>query len=244
MQEFKYLGLVFHRELCMRKMQEPWSRALLGGCMRASKISRMFGVERSVPARLRLFQSFAFATGMYGCQVRATRFAHMRRMFDSAVSVRQMATFRRLLGVARGCYRWAVLAELNAKPYHWYWVKALLRFHTAALSSNSILLREVMQADALLARDRHPTVSGQGDRSCDTCWSAELASAMESIAETAGDATLGQNWGNRVRQGLPLESAEAVMTTLLAAYDKLAWGECVDAVDSIRSEQPAADRKR
>ena len=124
---FKYLGLVFHRRLCMSSMQEPWARALLGSCMRARRIAREFGVHRDARAGLRLFQSFAFPSGMYGCQVWGTRFAHMSQVFSSAVSLRQLCALRRLLGVSRSCYRWSVLAELDAKPYHFYWLRALLR---------------------------------------------------------------------------------------------------------------------
>ena len=77
----------------------------------------------------------------------------MQRVFNADVSVRQMGILRSMLGVSKGCFNWAVLAELDAKPYHFYWVRALLKFHRCALSSNSSLLKTVAEADARLARD-------------------------------------------------------------------------------------------
>ena len=162
----------------MTGMHEPLARALLGSCMRARRIAWEFGVHKCVSAGLRLFQTFAFPSGMYGCQVWGTRFAHMSRVFDSAVSVRHLSALRRLLGVPQSCYRWAVLAELDAKPYHYYWVKALLKFQEAAATSNSSLLRDVVQADAKLSRDLHMVTRPGGQQvahSCEDCWSAELA---------------------------------------------------------------------
>ncbi len=246
--EFKYLGLVFQRELCMSKMQEPWAQALLGGWSRCRRIAKHFGVQNSVTASHRLFQSFAFPAGMYGCQVWGTRFAHMDRIFDSAVSIRQMGCLRRLLGVSSGCYRWAVLAELNAKPYHWYWVKALLKFHSSALQSNSSLLREVMQADALLARESCmvDTPDGPRVRTCESCWTAEMARALESIGqatEAAEALEMARSWAELMRQGNAVTSASSVMAAVQSGYDKLAWQECVGREGSLRLEG-AVVRKR
>ena len=85
----------------MGTMQEPWARALLGSSMRARRIARDFGVHTNVLAGLRLFQTFAFPSGMYGCQVWGTHFAHIDRVFASDVSTRQLCALRRLLGVSR-----------------------------------------------------------------------------------------------------------------------------------------------
>ena len=64
----------------MSNTQEPWARALLGSCMRSRRIAREFGVHKDARAGLRLFQSFAFRSGMFGCQVWGTRFAHMSQV--------------------------------------------------------------------------------------------------------------------------------------------------------------------
>ena len=177
---------------------------------------------------------------MYGCQVWGTRFAHISRIFESAVSTRHVCALRRLLGVANSTARWAVLAELGAKPYHYYWVKALVRFQETILRSNSPLLAEVAKADAALARDALP-----GGQRCSTCWSAELADALKSIGEAAGQRAEGDSWAERVRQGNPLGCRLAVLQLTLAAYDVLAWRECVGRHDLVRSVQlpPGARRK-
>ena len=238
---FKYLGLVFHRRINMDSMQDPWARALLGSSMRARRIARGFGVHKDVAAGLRLFQTFAFPSGMYGCQVWGTRFAHITRVFQSAVSIRHLCTLRRLLGVSNSSYRWAVLAELGVKPYHYYWVKALLKFQAAIVHSNSSLLAEVSRADAMLANDTLPN----GQR-CTDCWSAELALALRSIGEAAGMPEEGLGWAERVAQGLPVASRNAVMDATLEAYDRLAWQECTGAQGLVRSAQlpPGLGRKR
>jgi len=217
---FKYLGLVFHRCINMDSMQEPWARALLGSTMRARRIAREFGVHKDVLAGLRLFQTFAFPSGMYGCQVWGTRFARIDRVFDSAVSLRHLWALRRLLGVSNSSVRWAVLAELGVKPYHFYWVKALLKFQEAIVQSNSPLLAEVAKADAMLASDTRPN-----GRRCTKCWSAELAQALESIGVAAGRVEEGGGWAAQITQGLPFGSRNAVLDATLAAYDRLAWEE-------------------
>ena len=238
--EFKYLGLVFHRSPSMVSMQEPRARALLGSSMRARRIARELGVHKDVLATMRLFRTFAFPSGMYGCQVRATRFARIDRVFESAVSIRHVATLRRLLGASTGCARWAVLAELGAKPYHYYWVKALVRFQESIVRSNSPLLVDVARADAVLASDVLP----DGQR-CTTCWSAELTEALESIAALAGTAAQGAMWAGRVKQGAPLACCKAVLKATLLAYKQLAWRNCGNAHDQVRSAElpPGVGRK-
>jgi len=237
---FKYLGLVFNRSPNMSSMQEPWARALLGSSMRARRIAREFGVHKNVMASLRIFQTFAFPSGMYGCQVWGTRFAHISRVFESAVSTRHICALRRLLGVANSAPRWAVLAELGAKPYHYYWIKALVRFQEAIVGSNSSLLAEVAKADAALAGDVLP-----GGQRCSTCWSAELADALKSIGDAAGQPAQGDSWAEKVRQGNPLGCNPAVLGATLSAYGVLAWRECEGRHGLVRSPQlpPGARRK-
>jgi hypothetical protein len=220
--EFKYLGLVFRHTGKVARMQEPWSRSLLGAWFRVRKIARQFGVHKSVPAVARLFQTFAFSSGMYGCQVWGTRYAHISRVFHADVSVRQLGIYRSMLGVSKGCYRWAVLAELGAKPYHFYWVRALMRFQKTLHTSNSPLLRDAARADALLSRDRH-LADGGVEETCKGCWTAELGAALRSIGETAGLAEEGALWESKVRAGQVLVPAQVAQVT---AYDVKAWQEC------------------
>ena len=110
-----------------------------------------------------------------------------------------------------------MFAELGAKPYHFYWVKALLKFQEAIVQSNSPLLAEVAKADARLACD---TLAD--GRRCSMCWSAELAQALESIGAAAGRGEEGSGWAAQVTQALPFASRDVVLGAALAAYDRLA----------------------
>jgi hypothetical protein len=134
-----------------------------------------------------------------------------------------------------------VFAELGAKPYHYYWVKALVRFQGSIVRSNSSLLADVARADAQLASDVLPD-----GRRCTTCWSAELAEALESIGAKAGLAAQGTTWADQVRQGTPLACRPAILDATLAAYDQLAWRDCSNAHALVRSAQlpPGVGRKR
>jgi hypothetical protein len=133
---------------------------------------------------------------------------------------------RSMLDVSKGCLNWAVLVELGAMPYHFYWVRALLKFHRGAVSSNSALLQAVARADALLASDTYTDEHGRV-RQCEDCWTAKMATALQSIGQKAGQTAQGDGWASRVRTGHALAPELAQVTVALkAAYDRLAWQEC------------------
>ena len=112
------------------------------------------------------------------------------------------------------------------------WAQALVRFQEAILQSNSPLLADVAKADAAFAGFAGPG----GGRTCEACWSAELARALESIGSASGLGDQGRSWADKVKQGLPLGCRAAVLDATLAAYDKLAWQECVGAQGLVRTE--------
>ena len=139
-----------------------------------------------------------------------------------------MGFLRRTAGVAQGTPNWAVLSELNCKPYHFYWVRAVLKFHRSIMGSNSPLLQDVFKADALLARSEC-VVHGMTKR-CESCWSAELARGLKSIADIAGDTESGLVWHDAVRAGTQVDST-SVLQALEVAYAQLAWKGCSDLQD-------------
>jgi hypothetical protein len=108
------------------------------------------------------------------------------------------------------------------------------------VGSNSSLLAEVAKADAALAGDVLP-----GGQRCSTCWSAELADALKSIGDAAGQPAQGDSWAEKVRQGNPLGCNPAVLGATLSAYGLLAWRECEGRHGLVRSPQlpPGARRK-
>ena len=185
------------------------------------RVGKELGLARSPWAMVKLFQTYAVPSGMYGCQVWGTRFAQFSRMFDAEVSKRHLRYLKRILGLPYSTSNWAVLAEVNCRPFHFYWVRALCRFHTRLLGSNSPLLADVAKADAALAAE------GSGD-----CWSAEFGRALESIACKTGEGQLGRSWCESVFAGSNV-STNTITRTLEQAYMIDAWGG-FDQVANLR----------
>ena len=226
--EFKYLGFTLHNSLNMSRTQGLRARGLMAAMSDVVRLGKELGLARSPWAMVRLFQTYVLPSGMYGCQVWGTRFAHMNRMFDAEVSKRHLRFLKRLLGLPYSTANWAVLAEVNCRPFHFYWVRSLCRFHTRLLGSNSPLLVDVARADAALAAE------GSGN-----CWSAEFGRALESIACKAGEGELGRSWCDSVFAGNPVP-AVTVVRTLEQAYESEAWGgfgQVADLREHLRAHQ-------
>ena len=210
--EFKYLGFTLHNSLNMTRTQALRAKGLMAAMSDVVRLGKELGLRRSPWAMVKLFQTYVVPSGMYGCQVWGTGFAHMNRMFDAEVSKRHLQYLKRLLGLPYSTSNWAILAEVNCRPFHFYWVRSLCRFHSRVLRSNSPLLVDVVKADAALAAE------GSGN-----CWSAELGRALESIACKAGEGELGRSWCDSVFAGNSIPT-HAVVRTLEQAYEVEAWG--------------------
>jgi hypothetical protein len=232
--EFKYLGLVFNAGASMPYMEERRARALMGGIREVRRIARMYGSSKCAWVVLQLFQTFALSHAMFGCQVWGSRAVRIDRVFDGDVAKRHMGFLRRVGGVQRSTAHWVVLSELGReRPLHFYWVRALLRFHKRCLSSNSPLMADAIKSDAMLATEGSTL-----------CWSAELATGLASIGQAAGVPDVGAGWAESVKSATPVEVGE-VVPYLEHVYAKLAWGG-FEGVDNIRSAQlpQAADRRK
>ena len=226
--EFKYLGFALHNRMSMQKTHAPRARGLMAAVSDVMRQGKELGLARSPWAMVKLFQTYAVPSGMYGCQVWGTRYAQFSRMFDAEVSKRHLRYLKRMLGLPYATSNWAVLAEVSCRPFHFYWVRALCRFHTRLLGSNSPLLVDVAKADAALAAE------GSGD-----CWSAEFGRALESIACKAGEAELGRSWCESVFAGGNV-NAGTVARTLEQAYEIDAWGgfdQVADLREHLRAHQ-------
>ena len=226
--EFKYLGFALHNRMSMQKTHAPRARGLMAAVSDVMRQGKELGLARSPWAMVKLFQTYAVPSGMYGCQVWGTRYAQFSRMFDAEVSKRHLRYLKRMLGLPYSTSNWAVLAEVSCRPFHFYWVRALCRFHTRLLGSNSPLLVDVAKADAALAAE------GSGD-----CWSAEFGRALESIACKAGEAELGRSWCESVFAGDNV-NAGTVARTLEQAYEIDAWGgfdQVADLREHLRAHQ-------
>ena len=226
--EFKYLGFALHNRLSMESTAAPRARGLMAAMSEVVKVGKELGLARSPWAMVKLFQTYVVPSGMYGCQVWGTRYAQFSRMFESELSKRHLRFLKRILGLPYSTSNWAVLAEVNCRPFHFYWVRALCRFHTRLLGSNSPLLVDVAKADAALA------AAGSGD-----CWSAEFGRALESIACKAGEEELGGSWRASVFAGGNV-NAGTITRTLEKAYEVDAWGgfdQVADVREHLRAHQ-------
>jgi len=217
--EFKYLGFTLHSTLNMAHTHAPRARGLMASMSDVVKLGRELGMAKSPWAMVKLFQTYVVPSGMYGCQVWGTRFAGIDQAFTSEVSQRHLRYLKRLLGLPYSTSNWAVLAEVNCRPFHFYWVRALCKFHARMFSSNSPLLVDVAQADAALA------VEGSGN-----CWSAEFGRALESIACKAGEGELGNALRDSVFAGTSVNTG-TVVRVLEQAYEEDAWGGFAQAGD-------------
>jgi hypothetical protein len=60
------------------------------------RLGKELGLARSPWAMAKLFKTYVVPSGMYGCQVWGTRFAHLSRMLDAEVSKRHLRFLKRL----------------------------------------------------------------------------------------------------------------------------------------------------
>ena len=232
--EFKYLGITLHNSLNMAKTHRPRARGLMAAMSDVVRLGKELGLARSPWAMVKLFQSYVVPSGMYGCQVWGTRFAHMSQVFKAEVSIRHLRYLKRLLGLPYSTSNWAVLSEVQCRPFHFDWVRALCKFQARMLSSNSPLLVDVAKADAALAAE------GSGN-----CWSAEFGRALESIACKANEGELGRAWCDSVFAGTAV-NASTVARVVQQAYEVEAWGgfdQVADLREHLRAHQGQQGRR-
>jgi hypothetical protein len=162
---------------------------------------------------------------MYGCQVWATRYVRIDRMFESEVAKVQLSFLKRQAGAPRGTANWVILAEMaKSRPIHQYWVRSLIRFRNRCLTCNSPLMVDMMKADAELR-----------SAGCASCWSAELVDGLKSIASMAGEVEQGMAWAEAVTEGRPIDPQQ-VDSMLKKAYEQMAW-QGFESVQDIRVAQ-------
>jgi hypothetical protein len=227
--------MVFEPGVNMGHTEECRAKGLMGGIREVRRIAKSYGSGRCAWVVLQLFQTFALSHAMFGCQVWGSRFVRMDRVFDGSVSNRHMGFLRRVVGVQRSTPNWVMISEMaRGRPLHFYWVRALLRFHKRCLNCNSPLMVDAMKSDAMLAAAGYTL-----------CWSAELATGLASIGQVAGAPNVGSGWAACVKQGRPVEVGE-VLPHLQLAYDKMAWGGFEAVGGNIRVAQlpEGADRRK
>ena len=228
--EFKYLGLVLNRGMNMEQTARPRAGALIGKTREVMKTGRSLYVHDSMSAMLQLYQTFALPTGMYGCQVWASRYVRIDRMFEAEVSKLQLSFLKRQAGAPRGTANWVILAEMaKSRPIHQYWVRSLIRFRNRCLTCNSPLMVDVMKADAELR-----------SAGCTYCWTAELVDGLKSIASMAGETEQGRVWAEAVAEGRPIDPQQ-VSSVLQRAYERMAWQGFENIQDIRVAQLPTAD---
>lgn len=126
--EFKYLGILFHREGHMMRaaarMQEPCAKAM-------AKVRKLVKRERLTDnpfATLWLFQVIALPASLYGCQVWGTSFLHSREAAKTGICKSSAIFFKRFLGLPVSASTRCVLRECGQLPLHFYFAGAWYAF--------------------------------------------------------------------------------------------------------------------
>jgi hypothetical protein len=72
--EFKYLGMKFHRDGKMQHADRQWFRALWGAVGNLSKLAAEHGVQKRIDLVLKLYQVYAVPMGLYATHIWHTPF--------------------------------------------------------------------------------------------------------------------------------------------------------------------------
>ena len=119
--EFKYLGVLFDKGLSFDGADRHWAGALMGAIRRLLVLAKDHGITNRLDLMLRLFQSYAVSSGLYGSHIWATQFLTLGHAWDSQVQRRHLCFLRRLVEVRNSTCRWPLLYELGQVPIFFYW---------------------------------------------------------------------------------------------------------------------------
>lgn len=94
--EFKYLGVVFHRDGNMSHVDRHRARSLMVATIGSAKLAKEHGVDCRVDVMLQLFQTYAISQGLYAAHVWCTPFLHQDKAFESLTQLQHLSFLRRL----------------------------------------------------------------------------------------------------------------------------------------------------
>ena len=206
---FKYLGMLFTKELNMRKAADLAVQPFMAATHRVREFLHTHSLTSRPHTALWLAKTYVIPAGMYGSQVWGTQYLRSGQEFKSTVQKCHLGLLKSILGIKRSAPTWAVLRECGHEPLQFYWFRATVKFYNSMLNSNSNLLRQVLKADcALRMRDQK-------------CWTAEFLSGLHSLQH-------GDVFRNAVIQGQKLCMQQVV--TQLRCRQQAIWIS-VDGLD-------------
>ena len=168
--EFKYLGILLTRNGKMDAATTQMSRTFMGAIARVRTAGIKYGILNRKHAMLWLFQSFALAAGLYGCQIWATNKLSFSSSSHTEAHIRHTCFLKSLLGVKKTTETHCLLRETGQMPLYFYWFRCVIRFWNNLLSSNNTLLHQMAQADIRLARNK-------------SSWSCQVLTAIQEIPD-------------------------------------------------------------
>jgi len=188
-ESFKYLGMVFHKRLNMKKSSEHATGAVMSASGRILQFVRDYELDNSPQATLWLGKTYLIPAAMYGSQVRGTAFVQQGAEFESELQVRHMGFLKRTLGVKRTTSNWTVLRECGHEPLQFFWFRSVIKMYNSMLDCNSTTLKKVFQAD----RNMHSRATG--------CWTAQLLDGFQGLRKS-------EEHVQAVRSGAPIRIQE------------------------------------
>ena len=126
--EFKYLGVVFHKNGNMKHADKHMSRALLGAIHKVYKLADDHGVRKRTDMVLQLYQSYAVSVGLFGSHLWSTSFLMPDKVFSSAVQSKHLSSLRYLIGARQSTPSWHLLHDLGQSHFNFIGGKLLAIF--------------------------------------------------------------------------------------------------------------------
>ena len=170
---FKYLGMIFDKNLNLSVAGDAALQPLMNGTFKIQRFAQEHGLTNRLHALIWLLKTYSIPAGMYASQVWATPYLKQGKEMDSPLQKWILATLKRWLGVRDTTPSWSILRECGLEPLQFNWFCAAVRLYNSFTQCNSITVRKVLQADIHLSSS-----------SCD-CWSSHIFSAMNGLANSS-----------------------------------------------------------
>jgi hypothetical protein len=190
--QFKYLGMMFDRNINLSTAAEAALQPFMNGTFKIQRFAQEYDLTNRLHALVWLLKTYSIPAGMYASQIWATPFLKQGKEMDNPLQKWLLATLKRWLGVRDTTPSWSVLRECGIEPLQLNWFRAAIRMYNSFITCNSLTVRRVLQADLLLSFS-----------SCD-CWSSHILMAMNGL-DNAGQ------FKHNMRHGEPINLRQFVV---------------------------------
>eukprot|EP00983_Pelagomonas_calceolata_P063077 1147576-Pelagomonas_calceolata.AAC.1 len=137
------------------------------GCLSVGQFTSKHGLVDRPHTLLWLTRTHAIPAGMYASQIWGTRYMKEGAEMDCPMQTGNLCFFKRVLEVEWTTCNWKVLREYGQEALQSYWFRAAMRFYNSLLCCNSVIVRQVLQADR--AQSIIPDLN---------CWRSEFLTAF------------------------------------------------------------------